>query len=186
MTSDFENVLEMFIDALEGMDVPYFLTGSVAMLIHGNVRMTHDVDIAFDGAYPSLARRLRDHIGAGVYVDVPDGDLRPFNAIAATTGYKVDFWPITDDFGRSQLVRRVRTTIAGRKTWVASVEDLILSKLRWYAQSESPLQRQDLFGLISLHHDSLDHTYLNRWADALRIRHHLEAVWNSSSPPSSS
>ena len=55
-----QDILGVFVDALEQMAVPYFLTGSLAMMYHGSVRVTHDADIAFDGVYgTTLARRLR-------------------------------------------------------------------------------------------------------------------------------
>lgn len=179
MTPEQEDVLGSFIDALEAMETPYFLTGSVAMMFHGNVRMSHDADIAFAAGHTSLAQRLRERLGAAVYVDAPSGDAEPFNAIAAATGYKVDFWPIAGTFGQSQLARRIRGNIAGRSAWVASVEDLILSKLRWYAQSESALQWRDCFGLVSMHHTALDRAYLAHWADVLGIRKHLDDLLTS-------
>lgn len=174
-----EDVLAVFIRELESLDIPYFLTGSVAMLFHGNIRASHDADIAFDAAHRDLPERLRERLGAAVYVDVPERELRPFNAIAAATGYKVDFWPVSDAFGQSQLERRVRGVIAGRDAWIASIEDLILSKLRWYAQSKSALQWQDLFGLMTLHCDDLDRAYLERWADELGLREQLDRLWAS-------
>lgn len=179
MNGEQEDVLGSFIDALESIGVPYFVTGSVAMMFHGNVRMSHDADIAFDAAHANLPQRLRERLGAAVYVDAPETALQQFNAIIGDIGYKVDFWPIHDAFGQSQLARRVRGVIAGRDTWIASVEDLILSKLRWYAQSNSALQWRDLFGLLTLHRDHLDRAYLTRWVDALGLQTHWDQLWIS-------
>ena len=177
MTHEQERILGPIIDHLEALGVPYFITGSIAGRYHGVDRGTHDADIAFDATRSDFPQQLADRIGDALYVDVPEGAMRQFNAIAAEVDFKVDFWPIGDDpFARSQLSRRIRGTIFGRKTWIASIEDLILSKLRWYAASNSELQWRDLTRLFALHRDTLDRAYLERWADDLGLRAHLERL----------
>lgn len=188
MTGEQEAILGPLIDHLEAMGVPYFITGSLAGVYHGVDRGTHDADIAFDASRRDLPRLLADRFRATLHVDIPDGDLRQFNAIAAESDFKVDFWPIGGDpFSRSQLARRVRGHVFGRATWLASIEDLILAKLRWYARSDSDTQRRDIARLIALHRDDLDRVYLDRWASELGLTEHLHRLWNSSSSsPSSS
>lgn len=177
MTPEQEAVIRVTVDALESFDVPYFITGSVAMLFHGNIRLSHDADIAFDESHVELPSRLQDHLGDSFYVSIPEGKLEQFNVIAGDIGYKVDFFPIgRSAFDRSQFARRVRGPLANRDAWFASLEDLMLSKLRWHAGSNSELQWRDLIGLISLHGDTLDRAYLERWADDLGLRTHLDRL----------
>ena len=187
MTSDVqreqERILGPVLDHLEVLDVPYFITGSIAGRYHGVDRSTHDADIVFDARRTDFPQQLADRIGDALYVDVPEGELRQFNVIAAESDFKVDFWPIGNDpFAQSQLQRRQRGHIFNRDTWIASVEDLMLSKLRWYAQSDSETQRRDLERLLAFHRDSLDRAYLERWADDLGLREHLDRLLNLLSP----
>lgn len=177
MEHEQERILGAILDHLEAMGVPYFITGSIAGLHYGIDRATHDADIAFDASHREFPRALSDRIGTAMYVDVPENEIRQFNVIAAESDFKVDFWPIGDDpFARSQLARRVQGRIFGRTAWFANIEDLVLSKLRWYAKSDSELQWRDLTRMVALHRDTLDHAYLERWADDLGLREHLDRL----------
>jgi len=172
-----ERILGPVLDHLKALGVPYFITGSIAGRYHGVDRSTHDADIVFDARHADFPRKLADRIGDALYVDVPEGAIRQFNVIAADADFKVDFWPIGGDpFARSQLERRQRGRIFNRDTWIVSIEDLLLSKLRWYAQSGSEIQRRDLDRLLVLHRDTLDRAYFERWADDLGLREHLNRL----------
>lgn len=178
MTYEQERVLGPVIEHLEALGVPYFITGSVAGRYHGMDRSTHDADVVFDDAVrANFPQQLAERLDPALYVDVPEGEVRQFNVIAADIDFKVDFWPIGDDpLNRSQLTRRIRGRMFNRETWIASLEDLILSKLRWFAKSGSDTQRRDLERLLALHRDTLDRAYLERWADELDLRAHLDRL----------
>jgi hypothetical protein len=53
------------------------------------------------------------------------------------SGGKVDVFvcQADDQFERARLDRRVRMEMFGVSTWVATAEDVVLSKLRWRAAS---------------------------------------------------
>lgn len=175
-----EEMLGKLVEVLEVSGVPYFFTESVAAAFHGAVRQSHDADIAFDATRNGFPQQLADRIGNVLYVDVPEGAIRQFNAVAADIGFKVDFLPLdASPFGREQLRRRVRGDGFGGQTWFASIEDLILAKLDWHARSGSELQWRDLTLLTSIHRDALDRAYLERWANELGLRTHLDRLWTS-------
>lgn len=177
-----ERVLGPIIEHLEALGVPYFITGSIAGRYHGMDRGTHDADVVFDDTvcadFPQqLARRL----DSTLYVDVPENEVRQFNVVAADIDFKVDFWPVgSDPLNRSQFARRIRGRIFDRATWIASLEDLILSKLRWFGKSGSDTQRRDLERLFALHRDTLDRAYLEQWADELGLCSHLDRLLGES------
>lgn len=177
-----EAMLEKLVRTLEESGVPYFFTGSVAAAFHGAVRQSHDADIAFDAIRGrDLPNTLQDCGAPALYVDVPDREQRQFNVIAADIGFKVDFWPLSaTPFNREQLRRRVRGSMFGGQTWFASIEDLILSKLDWHARSGSELQWRDVELLFNEHRDTIDRTYLERWADELGLRMHLDRLLGES------
>ena len=62
------------------------------------------------------------------------------------------------------------------KTWLASPEDTILSKLDWYRLGGGVSDRQwgDVLGVIKVQADNLDIAYLRRWAEHLRLQELLE------------
>lgn len=63
--------------------------------------------------------------------------------------------------------------MAGVPTWIASREDLILSKLVWARDSGSELQMRDVRTLLD---DSVDWPYLKEWAPTLGVTALLDEV----------
>ncbi len=61
---------------------------------------------------------------------------------------------------------------------VATREDIILAKLRWYRRGgeQSGVQWRDLTRLAAINHDVLDLDHLRRWAHALGVHDLLEGL----------
>jgi hypothetical protein len=57
--------------------------------------------------------------------------------------------------------------------YVASAEDVILSKLEWAKMTESERQLNDVAGILRTQDDELDNAYVARWVAALD----LDAQW---------
>lgn len=58
--------------------------------------------------------------------------------------------------------------------YIASAEDVVLSKLEWAKLSESERQIADVVGILRTQGEELDQVYIERWATALGV----EAQWN--------
>ena len=96
---------------------------------------------------------------------------RMFNLIDATTGDKVDFWPLTDTaFDRSRFSRRIAVEALGMRLVVSSPEDTILMKLHWSQQSGgSEKQFGDALSVYEVQAGHLDAEYLRKWTAELEI-----------------
>lgn len=62
--------------------------------------------------------------------------------------------------------RRQRIAIKDFSTWIASKEDLIISKLWWAKDSRSDLQGRDVKNLSET---GCDTAYINRWTTELGL-----------------
>lgn len=71
-----------------------------------------------------------------------------------------------EEYRMVEFARRQQHEISGTKIWVASKEDLILSKLDWARESQSPRQIEDVKNLLSTDYDK---EYLNQWAKKLQL-----------------
>jgi hypothetical protein len=95
-----------------------------------------------------------------------------FNLVHLATGYKVDIHLAGDEpYEQTTLARaRLFPLSEGGSLLVATPEDLILSKLRWYRLGGEVSERQwnDVQGVLRLN-TNLDHDYLTRWAEQLEI-----------------
>ncbi|MEM9220131.1 MAG: hypothetical protein AAGD25_38110 [Cyanobacteria bacterium P01_F01_bin.150] len=62
----------------------------------------------------------------------------------------------------------------GISVYLASPEDVILSKLQWGQQHQSEKQQRDILGILKTQQDALDYTYLRKNAVALQLSDSLE------------
>src|SRR5215213_7065766 len=178
------SVLSQVAAALEKLRIPYVLVGSFASSMHGMYRATADIDILAD-IRADHVRPLLAALHGEFYVDehaVREAIARrqSFNAIHYESVFKVDFFiPKHDDFVHAQLERRQLRRISPDRedsVFVATAEDTILAKLRWYqaGQETSSSQWSDVVGIIGTSRDALDLSYLRDWAQKLGVTHLLE------------
>lgn len=93
-----------------------------------------------------------------------------FNAIDNATGWKIDLIFLkSSSFSQEEFRRRQVAEIFGISLWVASAEDLILSKLEWSRLKESHRQTEDAARVLRGQWPALDHAYLRKWIANLRL-----------------
>ncbi len=82
--------------ALEQLQIPYLVGGSLASSLHGIPRATHDVDIVADMT-PAHVMPFVETLGSGFYVDADSireaiAHRLSFNVIHLETMFKVSRW----------------------------------------------------------------------------------------------
>lgn len=176
-----EATIQRVLHALESAGVPYMLTGSFASAFHGSPRTTQDVDVVIAPNLGSLNALLRQFPHEKYYVS-RDAALQAygseslFNVIDMDSGWKIDFIiRKSRPFSTEEFSRRKQADLLGTTLFVASAEDVILSKLEWAKLSESERQLNDVAGIVRTQGDALDFNYINRWVAALS----LQSQWQS-------
>ena len=92
-----------------------------------------------------------------------------FNLIHMDRVLKVDFIVRKDsEYRRAEFARRRRASADGREFFVATPEDLIISKLEWARDSHSEVQLSDVRNLLASV-AGLDRDYLARWVERLGL-----------------
>ena len=105
------------------------------------------------------------------------GEFRATNDIDIVadrkTFLKVDVFPAAGEFEPQAIERAVYFSLPGaaHRLSVASLEDIVLAKLRWYrvGGEESGVQRRDTSRLIELNRDDFDLDYMRTWAARLGV-----------------
>jgi hypothetical protein len=170
MNSELE-VLRDVVARLEGAGIPYMLTGSVAMSMYAEPRMTRDIDIVVDLSAHD-AHRVVELFSPDYYVS--DEAVRTaiasrglFNLFNLSRLVKVDLIVQKDHaFQRHAFARRQQHELGGSSAWVINKEDLILAKLVWAAPTESAFQLRDVRKLLAA---GADEAYLDEWSARLGV-----------------
>jgi hypothetical protein len=175
-------ILRTVVTALEANDVPFMLTGSVAAAAHGAGRATMDVDLVIQATRAQLESVVAAIEGPTLYVS-REAALEAlasesmFNIVDTETGWKADLIPCKSrPFSQAEFARRRPLELDGLPLWVASVEDVILSKLEWARLGGSARQLEDVAALLRVAVGEVDRAYLDRWIDELGLRDQWLAV----------
>jgi predicted nucleotidyltransferase len=165
--------LQRIINTLHELSIPYMLSGSVALGVYTVARTTRDVDIVIQLRLSDVKRfvaAFQDWYCDEMMIEEEIKRRGMFNIIDyVETGYKADFiLQKQDAFNQSEFQRRIKTDVLGYELWVVSLEDLILSKLKWMQDSESERQKLDIQSLVE--DNEVDWEYIQKWVTALNLK----------------
>ncbi|WP_309335839.1 hypothetical protein [Mucilaginibacter sp.] len=168
MLDFFKKIIEYF----ENNQIPYMLSGSIAMGLYIIPRATKDIDFVvrlraedvdgfvnhFDGAYYCSKDAVTDAINRQSL----------FNVIDHQSGYKADFVVLKNsEYRLTEFERKRKMNFYGTDIYVVSAEDLLLSKLIWIQDWQAAVQMEDIKNLVSL--PNLEHEYIDHWIKKLNL-----------------
>ncbi len=138
---DLINALKTVKATFESLQIRYFVGGSVASSFHGAMRSTMDVDLVadltLDHVGPVLVAVTDEYYASDSAMQDAIQRRSSFNLIHLPTSFKIDIFISRGRsfdklcFNRS-TVTRLGTADSGIDVPIASVEDILLSKLDWY------------------------------------------------------
>jgi len=173
-------ILHRVTAALDSAGIAYMVTGSIALSVYAEPRMTRDVDLVVELSGTNGDRIIA--LFASEFHFDPDrireaarhGGM--FNLIHTATIVKVDcIARKTSPFRLAEFERRRRVELAGQAVFVVSAEDLLLSKLDWARDSRSEVQLRDVRSLMEMRPE-LDWDYVDAWAVELGLSDLLAEV----------
>ena len=156
---------------LEQGGLAYMLTGSMAMNYYAQPRMTRDIDlvVALTPQDTDAVVRLftPDYYVSREAVSSSIAHESLFNLIHQESVIKVGcIIRKNTPYRRAEFERRQRIAIEDFSTWIASKEDLILSKLWWAKDAHSEQQLRDVLNLACT---GCDTAYIERWTQELGL-----------------
>ncbi len=168
--------------SLAAAEVPFMLTGSIAAAYHGAPRATVDIDLVIAASPGQLRRVVVELLDAGLYASQAaalethrSGGM--FNVIDATSGWKVDLIHRKDrPFSHEEFARRIAVELDAVPLAVATLEDVILSKLEWAHLGGPRRQLEDVATLLRVRRGELDTAYVARWVAELGVAAEWAAV----------
>lgn len=164
--------LQHIVGFLNQEQIPYMLSGSVAMSAYVLPRATRDFDFIVHLETADVDALVK-HFAQGYYCDsdaIQEALHRKtmFNIIDHASGFKADFVILKDDgYRQTEFNRRVEVDFEGMPIWMATAEDLLLSKLIWIQDFQSNLQKEDIKNLAAV--ESLDRDYVFQWINKMNL-----------------
>lgn len=184
MEGDQAQLLKAITSFLKINKIPYMITGAWSAIYYGRPRASHDIDFVLE--LPSQDQKK----AISVFEKLPETffvqtesikeaiDQRSiFNVIHLPSALKLDFWILTDDlFDKSRFSRRVKVKILGQPMNMASAEDTILQKLRWYKIGKIEKHLIDAAFVYQIQKNNLNKEYLADWARRLGLGKYLRQL----------
>jgi hypothetical protein len=172
----------LFIRPLNRIGLRYLVSGSVAAILYGEPRLTHDVGFVIF-LRPEAVSRLREVFPANEFYVPPPEAIHAeiarerrghFNVIHIDTGFKADFYPAGHDEFHAWAIRHVRQMdYRGESVAVAPPEYVIVRKLEYFREGGSEKHLRDIRSMLSISEDQIDKRTLNDWV----CRCGVEAQW---------
>ena len=162
---DFAAFIARIARELTGRQLPFMLIGGQAVLLHGQPRLTEDIDITL-GVDPGHLQRLLDVCVALGLDPLPDDvpafvrDTFVLPARHPDTAMRVDFIFSTTAYEQHAIGRAVRVVLCGVSVPFATAEDLVIHKL--FAGRARDIE--DAVGVARRQGGALDWAYVERWA----------------------
>jgi hypothetical protein len=175
------------IDALESLHVPYMLVGSFASNFYGIPRATQDADFVVQlekGSLGAIAQRLGPpfRLDPQMSFELVTGTTRHVLQVVDTPFHVELFLLGEDPHDEERFRRRRRVTLLGRETFVPTVEDVIITKLRWSLQGQRRKDVDDVHNVIAVQAERIAWDYVTAWCDRHGTRELLEQIRKSVPP----
>ncbi len=173
------NVFLIFTQPLEEANIRYMATGSVASMLYGIPRFTHDLDLVIELAGQQIEAIVHAFPLESFYA--PPAEVmqveshRPyrghFNIIHHDTGLKADIYVHGRDLLQAWgLAHKTRIELPdGQGMWVAPPEYVILRKLEYYREGQAEKHLHDIRGMLDISGDIIDHTIIREWVERLEL-----------------
>lgn len=169
---------------LETHRISYMITGSLSVIYYGRPRASHDIDIVVELAKVDTEELLHaiqmvssTFLIQPVAIEEAVQHKTMFGIIHRPTLLKIDMWMLTSDpFDQSRFLRKEKKSILGKKMWMASAEDALLQKLRWYKQADIEKHLVDAAFIYQIQEKFLDMKYIHHWAKKLGVEKYLKRL----------
>jgi hypothetical protein len=166
------DLIALFVHPLDQLQFRYLVTGSVAAMLYGEPRVTHDVDLIVFLRHADIARFPEAYPTPEFYVppaeiiavEVARAKRGQFNVIHISSGLKADFHTVNRDELHAWAFRNVRHySIEAQTIRLAPPEYVIVRKLEFYREGGSQKHLRDIRSMLAVSGDQINRADLAEW-----------------------
>ena len=173
------DLIELFAQPLNQAGIRYLVSGSVAAMLYGEPRVTHDIDFVVflraDDA-PRLASvfpapQFYVPPAAVILQEVARDQRGHFNLIHTKSGLKADFYTAGRDDLHAWAFRNAREYAIGENTIkLAPPEYVIVRKLEYYREGGSEKHLRDIRAMLAVSGEIIDQSAMEDWIARLNLK----------------
>ena len=180
------DLIELFVRPLNQLGIHYLVSGSVAAMLYGEPRVTHDIDLIVFLRSENLVQLPEAYPAPGFYL--PPADVIAvemarerrghFNVIHSGISLKADFYTANQDELHVWAFRHVRQySVGAMPVRLAPPEYVIVRKLEYFREGGSEKHLRDIRGILAVSGDEIDRSVLQDWIS----RRSLVEEWQKAS-----
>jgi hypothetical protein len=181
------DLIELFAQPLNQAGIRYLISGSVAAMLYGEPRVTHDIDFVVFLRADDVPRLAAIFPAPQFYVPPAAVILEEtarerrghFNIVHADSGLKADFYTAGRDDLHAWAFRNARKYSIGENVIsLAPPEYVILRKLEYHREGGSEKHLRDIRAMLAVSGELLDRAALQDWLARLN----LQTEWDRCRP----
>lgn len=163
------NLFSLFTEKLLENNIDFFITGSVASIVYGDPRLTHDIDLVISMSQAKVDSFIKAFPAIEFYCPpstvINDEISRPsnghFNLIHHETGFKADIYLIGNDkFQTWAMDNRKEINFLGKKLFLAPPEYVIIKKIEFYNEGKNQKHLYDIAAMIKNSKNIIDFEFI--------------------------
>ncbi len=182
------DLIELFARPLNLAGIRYLISGSVAAMLYGEPRLTHDIDLVVFLRADDVPRLAAMFPAPQFYVppaavilqEVARESRGHFNVIHADSGLKAVFYTAGREDLHAYAFRNARKYGTGENTIsLAPPEYVIVRKLEYFREGGSEKHLRDIRAMLAVSGELLDRSALQEWVNRLN----LQTEWSRCQSP---
>jgi hypothetical protein len=181
-----EQATAAVVEALNSLGLSYMVVGSFSTNHYGIPRSTRDADFVLELGSSSIIELARQ-LGSEFKVDPQMSfetftGTRKYDVQVPEITFKIELFMLSSDpHDQERFQRRVPVKFLGKPAWLPTVEDVIITKLRWALLGNRSKDRDDVRDVIAVHsvEGRIDWDYVHAWCDRHGTRALLDEVRRS-------
>jgi hypothetical protein len=178
------DLIELFVRPLNDLGIRYLVSGSVAAMLYGEPRVTHDIDLVVFLRHTDIARLPTAFPPPEFYVPPPEvigaeisRERGSFNIIHADSGLKADLYTAGRDEIDAWAFRNAKKySIKGTTIGLAPPEYVIVRKLEFYREGGSEKHVRDIRSMLAVSGDQIDKSELNEWIQRRGVQEQWQKI----------
>lgn len=179
------DLIELFVGPLQSASIRYFISGSVAAMLYGEPRVTHDIDLVVFLRATDIAKLSQVFPAPEFYV--PPAEVIAtemarqqhgcFNVIHADSSLKADFFTANRDEFHAWAFRNLKKySVRGVEVSLAPPEYVIVRKLEYFHEGGSEKHLRDIRAMLNISGEQINQVDLQEWIQQQGVKAEWEKV----------